>query len=68
VKSEEREDDTHIPESPTEADETPDEGDAPTTPSPDPDPDRSKESPADDAGNDYPVTQAGGPGQSAGPS
>jgi hypothetical protein len=41
-----REDDPHIPETPTEADETPDEGDAPTTPSPDPDPDRREESPA----------------------
>ena len=53
-----READPHIPESPTEADETPDEDEAPTTPSPDPDPDRTEESPA---------TQAGGPGEATGP-
>jgi hypothetical protein len=51
-------DDTHIPETPTEADETPDEQDAPTTPSPDADPDRTEESPA---------TQSGGPGEATGP-
>jgi hypothetical protein len=44
----EREEDTHIPETPHEADQTPDTDDAPTTPSPDPDPDRSEESPASD--------------------
>ena len=41
-----REDDPQIHETPTEADETPDGGDAPTEPQPDADPDRGGESPA----------------------
>ena len=65
TETEEREQDTHIPDSPTEADETPDGDEGPTTPSPDPDPDRAQESPANDP-EESPATQSGGPGEATG--